>query len=366
MKILEIIPQLSQGGAERFVIDLCNELAKEHEVVLVVLHNMDQFGFFRNDLSERVRVVSMNKRMGMDWKLFFRLAQLIRRENPDVVHTHLRAITYLILSLVCRKAKPRFIHTIHSDAKVEAGTGVGKWCRRWAFGTKRVCPVTISEESQRSFENFYCLPSVMIYNGRPPYHWETDISAVRKELEALKVNKHAEIVINVARIDYAKNQLVLAKAIDQLNREGYAVELVIIGNMADRKIVDEIEILKSPYVHLLDVRKNPRDYMRAADAFCLSSIYEGMPITLIECFSVGTIPLCTPVGGIINMIEDGRNGLLAKSFSQMDIEEMLKRFLHIKEDERLFLKKNALYSFGRFAMKRCAERYILLFQTIEH
>lgn len=364
MKILEIIPQLSQGGAERFVIDLCNELAKEHEVVLVVLHNMDQFGFFRNDLSERVRVVSMNKRMGMDWKLFFRLAQLIRRENPDVVHTHLRAITYLILSLVCRKAKPLFIHTIHSDAKVEAGTGVGKWCRRWAFGTKRVCPVTISEESQRSFENFYCLPAVMIYNGRPPYHWETDISAVRKELEALKVNKHAEIVINVARIDYAKNQLVLAKAIDQLNREGYAVELVIIGNMADRKIVDEIEILKSPYVHLLDVRKNPRDYMRAADAFCLSSIYEGMPITLIECFSVGTIPLCTPVGGIINMIEDGRNGLLAQGSDQKDLEKMLKRFLLLDMHERELMQRKAKDAYGKFSMNVCALRYIELIKEL--
>lgn len=37
-------------------------------------------------------------------------------------------------------------------------------------------------------------------------------------------------------------------------------------------------------MHLLGTKMNPRDYMAAADAFCLSSIYEGMPITLIECF----------------------------------------------------------------------------------
>ena len=36
MKILEIIPQLSSGGGERFVVDLCNELSKEHDVTLMV------------------------------------------------------------------------------------------------------------------------------------------------------------------------------------------------------------------------------------------------------------------------------------------------------------------------------------------
>ena len=43
MKILEIIPQLSSGGGERFVVDLCNELSKEHDVTLMVLHSLDRW-----------------------------------------------------------------------------------------------------------------------------------------------------------------------------------------------------------------------------------------------------------------------------------------------------------------------------------
>ena len=45
MKILEIIPQLSSGGGERFVVDLCNELSKEHDVTLMVLHSLDKVDF---------------------------------------------------------------------------------------------------------------------------------------------------------------------------------------------------------------------------------------------------------------------------------------------------------------------------------
>lgn len=363
MKILEIIPQLSQGGAERFVIDLCNEMSKEHEVILVVLHNVDNHGFFRKELSERVRLISMNKRMGMDWRLFFRLARLIRKEKPDAVHTHLRSIVYSFLAYIL-PSKIKFIHTIHSDAEKEAGKGISKWCRKFAFDLKRVHPVTISEESQRSFEKFYHLPSTLIYNGRPGYNFNTDISTVQLELKKIKTNQDAKIIVNVARIDPAKNQLALAKAVDNLNKQGYTVELAIIGSKADKQIVNDIEALNSPYVHLLDVRTNPRDYMRAADAFCLSSIYEGMPITLIECFSVGTIPLCTPVGGIINMIQDGKNGLLAKGSKQENIEEVIKRILHYMPQEIERLKRNSAESFKHFDMTNCSQLYCKLISDL--
>ena len=360
MKILEIIPQLSQGGAERFVVDLCNEMSKEHEVVLVVLHNLNQHGFFRNELNKRVRIISMNKHMGLDWKLFFRLAKLIQKEKPNIVHTHLRGIVYSFLSYLI-PSKIKFIHTIHNDAKMEAGDKMGKWCRKLVFGIKRVHPVTISEESQRSFEDFYHLPSTLIYNGRPAYDFNTDISKEQQELEEIKTNKHAKMIVNIARIQPQKNQLVLAKAIDNINSQGNAIELAIIGEKANRQITNEIEALNSPFVHLLDVRTNPRDYMRAADGFCLSSTYEGMPITLIECFSVGTIPLCTPVGGIINMIQDGENGILAKSSKQENIEEMLKRFFKLQNDDTERIKASSFNTFKRFDLNQCAKNYISLF-----
>jgi hypothetical protein len=89
MKILEIIPQLSSGGGERFVVDLCNELSKEHDVTLMVLHSLDKVDFYLKEVSNNVRVVSMNKRMGLDIGLLFRVYRYIRREKPDVVHTHL-------------------------------------------------------------------------------------------------------------------------------------------------------------------------------------------------------------------------------------------------------------------------------------
>ena len=161
MKILEIIPQLSQGGAERFVVDLCNELSMRHNVTLVVLHNIDKTGFFLKEISTRVKVISMNKRKGFDLGLFFKLRSLIKKENPDIVHTHLRAIVYSLLAYIM-PSHTKYIHTVHNDAVKEAGDRISRLCRKFAFKAKRVIPVTISEESQQSFINFYGITPPMI------------------------------------------------------------------------------------------------------------------------------------------------------------------------------------------------------------
>ena len=106
--------------------------------------------------------------------------------------------------------------------------------------------------------------------------------------------------------------------------------------------------------------------MQAADAFCLPSTYEGMPITLIECFSVGAIPLCTPVGGMINMIRDGQNGLLAAGTRQSDIEVMLERFLQLSPAEADAMRQHSKASFAIYDMQQCAQRYVRLFAAAEN
>lgn len=362
MKIFEIIPQLSQGGAERFTVDLCNELAKRHDVTLVVLHSIDRTGFFAKEINQETKVICMDKPAGIDFKLPFRLWRLIRREKPDVVHAHLRAIIYCLLAFTF-PTKTKFIHTIHNDAQKEAGERLSRWCRKFAFRTKRVTPVTISEESRRSFIDFYGITPPMIYNGRPAYAVTSKLAEAQNNLNKLKTNINSAMIANIARISTQKNQLPLAKAIVNLNKKGKNVELAIIGR-EDDVITPEILKLNCTQLHLIGTRINPRDYMKAADAFCLSSIYEGMPITLIECFSVGTIPICTPVGGIVNMIEDGKNGILATGTSQKEIEAAILRFLNLNDEEKAEMKRNSLASFAKYDMETCAKSYEDLMSTI--
>lgn len=357
MRIVEIIPQLHMGGAEHFTVDLCNELSSRgHDVTLIVTNPVSIYGHFAQFLSPDVKLISMDKRKGADPMLFFRLPRLVRSLKPDIVHTHLGAILYNIFTpYIYRKAK--YFHTIHSAAEKEATTGghISAWARKWQFKHKLATPITISDESDISFKAYYGNKaySVIIPNGVPIIEIN---EAKAKEIK----RGDAVNLISVARIMPAKNHIELVKAVEALNKAGYAVELYIVGTN-DTPQADEIRSLNPQHCHLLGPRNNPRDYVAASDAFVLSSLYEGMPLSLIECFSTGTIPICTPVGGNVNMIEDGVNGLLTAGTSSNEIADAIKRFCNLSQDEKAKMKIASRNSFEQYSMAKCVDNYLKLF-----
>ena len=115
--------------------------------------------------------------------------------------------------------------------------------------------------------------------------------------------------------------------------------------------------LDNPRIAILGVRTNPLEFMKGADAFCLSSQYEGLPISLIEALGVGTIPICTPVGGIRNLIIDGENGFLTSDLSEKAIKEAIIRFLSMDTSSLQTLKTNISNTYKSFTMSNCAQAY---------
>lgn len=72
MRILEIIPSLASGGAERFVTDLCNEMALgEHNVWLLTFRSGENRIFYKNDLNANVKLLEYSG----TWSLWSKLMQ---------------------------------------------------------------------------------------------------------------------------------------------------------------------------------------------------------------------------------------------------------------------------------------------------
>ncbi|MBD5365641.1 MAG: glycosyltransferase [Bacteroides sp.] len=360
MRILEIIPQLQTGGAESFTINLCNEFAEHgHEVILVVTNSLKKYGQLQGNLDKRVRLIGLDKKQGFDILLFFRLTKLISKIKPDVVHTHLGAVVYTILSPILNRS-PKYFHTVHNAAEKEATTGgrISVWARKIQFNLHLVTPITISLESQKSFANYYGdkTKSELIWNG-------VSKIAINKNTATDEMSEGDIKLINVARLQPQKNQLELVKSIDSLNRSDKidkTVQLYIIGD-GDPRIAEEIRDFNSPYTTILGRKDNPRDYVACADAFILSSHYEGLPLTLIECFATGKIPICTPVGGIVDLVRDNENGILTTGTSQDHIIDAICRFVSLTPDEKRAMESASRTSYNSLTMDKCAQHYIELF-----
>lgn len=360
MKILEIIPQLSSGGAERFVVDLSNELSEKHNISLLTYYAIETNGFYAKDLSSAINVITMNKRKGFSLSLSFKLFSIIVRMKPDVVHMHLTAISYLLLSVFFYR-KCKYFMTIHSAADKEAGGKIGSYLRKLCFKNNKIIPITISDESKKSFIEFYGIDAPMIFNGRDiPKNIKITEDVVR-EFQKYKKTLSTKVIVNLARINVVKRQPLLAKVAKRLYDEGYDFSVLMIGNNKNQNLVTEIQACDCPIVYILGERHNPLEYLSLADAYCLCSSYEGMPISLIEALGIGCIPICTPVGGIKDVVKDGINGLLTDDLSEDSLYFALKRFLELPDCDVDRLKTNAKFSYEPFSMKTCAEKYVQLF-----
>ena len=355
MKIFEIVPTLFSGGGEKLVVELSNELAlKRHDVTLVTLYDKSNSSILEESVKTNlVKRIELHKHKGLDLNCYLRLLLLIKKEKPDIVHAHTSAIMYLFIPALFYRSC-RYFATKHSEAKREAGKLLAKWSRIIMFKYKLCTPITISEEMEKTFELFYKMSASVIRNGVSEY--------LHPRIINLHDNKEQIVFLHPASCRPVKNQQLLLEAFTQFAKEYSNVKLYWIGRN-DHDSFKKLSCYFSDKIIYGGEVDNVRDYMYDADAMCLSSIMEGLPMSIIEAFSVGCIPLCTPVGGCVNIIQDGINGLLAKDMSIESYVDMLRRFVKKGNSDREKMKVNALASFSEYNIDTVGNSYLELFNS---
>lgn len=358
MKILEIITNLKGAGAQKFVVDLTNEFcAQSHKCTLLTLFKSDSDDILRTFIDNKVHTASLNKNLGFDVKCLLQLFIFIRNEKPDVVHAHIGSVPYLILSaLFYRQCK--YFATIHSDAEFDAGKGLHRIIRKFLFKYKLVTPITISEESERSFKEFYGMSGNLIPNGCSKY-------IESEQIDEKKYRKDTDyLFVHVGRLNSVKNQICLVKAFDRILKEGVKARLIIVGKTQEEAVFKLISPYFSDNIIYLGEHPNPRAFINISDAFCMTSLCEGMPISIIEAFSVGCPAIVTPVGGCANMVLDGINGILADDTSEDSFYHAIRRYIELDNNVKTQMAKNALDSYmNLYSINKTVSEYMKLFNN---
>jgi glycosyltransferase involved in cell wall biosynthesis len=121
-------------------------------------------------------------------------------------------------------------------------------------------------------------------------------------------------VLHVGRLVRLKGQAVLLEALADLRARGVPAHLVIVGDGPERARLERLaaELELSDALRLVGAvgQEEIRRHCAAADAFCLSSFAEGVPVVLMEGMATGLPVVATRVGGVAELVEDGVSGLL--------------------------------------------------------
>lgn len=303
-KVLIVIPSLEQGGGQKFVMDLAKGLDKsKFQVKILVYYRHTGSVFDRFAEENQIETIYLDKKTGLDLALFKKVRAIIRGYHPDIIHTHLDSMLYLLPVYKRRQIK---LHTVHSIAEKEA-FGLQRTVRFWAYKLFGVVPVAISDTVADSIVQVY-----KVHRNRVPVVYN-GVDCKRYDLS--KTPSSNVRLVTVGTIYHVKNYAFLVDCFAALASEIGHITLTIVGDGVLRGALEEqIDSLGlKERVKITGVVSDVENYLANADIYVASSLFEGLPLSMLEAMSASLPVVSTNVGGVPDIIKNGENGILVAS-----------------------------------------------------
>jgi glycosyltransferase involved in cell wall biosynthesis len=309
-RILYLIDQaVDSGGAERFAIGLATRLpADRYEVWVCSTRKFEPAVAAALDAAG-VKHLHLGRRRKLQLHRFAPLAQLMRRERFDILHSHMFG-SNLWGALFGRAYRVPVI-IAHEHNWAFSGEPARVWLDRHVIGRLSTRFIAVSNAQRGLMTTVEKLPAEQIVVLPTAYipSKETAGTDVRAELA---LSPDTPLVGTAAILRSEKALDILIEAHAEVIRRIPAAHLVIAGE-GDREAdlrarADELGI--ADRVHLIGLRSDVDALLRAFDVGAMSSDWEGMPLFVFECMAAGTPLVATDVGGLPEIVEQGRTGIL--------------------------------------------------------
>lgn len=366
--ICQLLHGLKVGGAEVLAGRLARQLRDRFGFLFVCL---DELGTLGEELrAEGFPVHVLGRRPGVDCGCPLRLARLLRRERVDLLHAHQYTPFFygVTARLLCRR--PPVLFTEH-----------GRWhpdrprrkrlVANQLLLERRDRVVGVGEAVRRALVENEGIPAGrvgVIYNGIDLGAYPNGVErrlAVRREIG---VEAGDFLIVQVARLDPLKDHLTALRTLERVARRRPDARLVLAGEGPQLPLLREFiaERNLAARVRLLGLRTDVPRLLAAADLFLLTSVSEGIPLTLIEAMAAGLPVVSTRVGGVGEVVADGETGLLAPAGDDAALAENVLRLADDGELRRRLGRQGRERAAARFSEAQMVQRYADLYQEMLH
>jgi sugar transferase (PEP-CTERM/EpsH1 system associated) len=339
IKILHVLDSLGVGGMERVVIDVVNglDLAVFEQTVCCISRKGEAARFLRDNAG----CVNLGKGSDADHLMPLKIASVIRAERPDIIHTQSwSGIDAAIAKLMTRGA--RLVHSEHGrNLPYLYGEPLKRKVARRCLYHLADAVFAISHEVR----GYYCRETGfpidrvrVIPNGIDLRRIDrADRRGVREELG---IADDDFVIGSIARLDKTKNTMTLARAFVKLQKSGQNLRLkmLLVGD-GDKKVEIESYLVEQGMrdaVIFTGISHDVPRLLGAMNLFALSSLSEGMPITVLEAMSASLPVIATNVGALPELVEDGVTGFLIDPKDDQELAERIARFYDNREMARSF------------------------------
>ncbi len=355
MKIAHVVDSMDVGGAETIVAQMCRlQRDQGHDPRIYAVASLGALG--EQMLQEGFSVkTQLGRSLPDGMRNFF---HTFKEAHPDVVHLHNPTPTIYAAMAARMAGVPRIVSTRHSlvakprNRTVELKYAVAAGCCDWIVG---ICDATAN-----NLKDIHGIPLrkiVRVYNGAAP------LKCAAKEQ---RPQKDGFTLVFVGRLEPVKNHSLLLRAFAAAHASMPSLRLWMVGDGSERNRLETLaaELGICAWVTFWGQQLDVAPFFSAADVFMMSSISEGLPMSLLQAFSLGLPAIVTNVGGMAEAVRLSNAGL---SVSVIDPAEMAAAILRLArgKEEREQFSKNAQQAFhAQFTLRTMVDAYADLYRNI--
>ncbi|WP_166830302.1 glycosyltransferase [Thalassoroseus pseudoceratinae] len=324
--VCQVVHSLNVGGAELLAATLSRRLSDQFRFVFACLDELGPVG--ETLQSEGFSVEVLGRQPGVDRQCAKRLWEYCERENVQLVHAH--QYTPFFQTMLARRGRRGLpiLFTEHGRHHPDVRKTKRVICNRLLLKRDDRL-VGVGASVRDALIEKEGLPSErveVIYNGVDLSAFGTTDANLRSEVrEELSLADSDLVVMMVARLHPLKDHLTALEAVRSLSKLRPDIKLVLVGDGEERPRIGSFikEHSLASNVRALGTRTDVARLLSAADVFLLSSISEGIPLTIIEAMAARIPVVSTDVGGVGEMVTHGVTGLLAPPKSPEAIAEQI-------------------------------------------
>ncbi|MBE3576270.1 MAG: glycosyltransferase [Limnochordales bacterium] len=363
-RVLYVIPNFGSGGAERIVSSLIVGIDRSrYDVAAVSL-----FGRTTTDVQEAIDRASvpvwyLGKHVGFDPRMYWRLSRVLREYRPDIVHTHKYVLRYLFPFLFGRHDWI-VVHTVHNVPEKEVDR-IGLLIHRICF-SRGVVPVAIASRVAEGLKELYKINEPVVIPNGIDVHAYRSLRGMRNQWrQELGLSSEEIVFVCVASLRPQKNHRLLLRAFARVVAQAPHARLLLAGDGPERPQLESLasELGVSSRVSFLGFRRDTPKVLCASDVFVLASDWEGNPLAVMEAMAAGKPVIATAVGGVPELIEDGRSGILIRAGDEGALVRAMVQLTNSAVREAMGRSAEERAS-ARFSAKGMIDGYELLYERL--
>lgn len=352
MKIAHVVDSMEVGGAETLVSQMCRlQRAQGHDPCIYALAALGRLGEQMQREGFKVNA-NVGRHMMDSARTFYRIFRDVR---PDAVHLHNPTPTIYAAFSARMAGVPSIVSTRHSLVAPprrhaeEMKYAVASLFCDWIAG---VCEATAT--NLRSLHGIRPKKIVRVYNG---------VAALRRVPMAECPARSGFTFLYVGRLETVKNHGLLLRAFQIAVSSKPDLRLWMVGDGGERKPLERLaaDLGIAGHVCFFGEQADVSPFFCGADAFVMSSRSEGLPLSLLQGFSLGMPAVVTNVGGMAEVVRMAGAGLTVPAAGPA---EMAAAMLRVSSEDALRSRfsENAKSAFrSHFSIEAVVSAYAELY-----